>query len=94
MLYNGPLLSPWDVLPLGRFVPWDVLSLGHFVHGTFCPGLFFPFGRFVLERFVPWDVLFWDVLSVHLMKWCVSIIVGVNLCGLDIYLFTGFLLTV
>ena len=54
MLYNGPHLSPWDVLshgtlcPLRRFVlgsfrpwnnvPWDVLSLGMLVPGTFCLG--------------------------------------------------------
>ena len=67
MLYNGPHLSPWDVLshgtlcPLRRFVlgsfrpwnnvPWDVFSLGMLVPGTFCP----------------WNNVPWDVLSLGML---------------------------
>ena len=68
MLYNGPHLSPWDVLshgtlcPLRRFVlgsfrPWNVLSLG-----TLC-----PLRRFVLGSFRPWNNVPWDVLSLGML---------------------------
>ena len=63
MLDNGPHLSPWDVLSLGRFVSgtfclWDVLSLGTFCPlGCFVLGTFCPLGRFVPGTFSPWDVL-------------------------------------
>ena len=78
MLDNGPHLSPWDVLSLGRFVsgtfcPCDALSIGTFCPwGCFVLGTFSPLDVLSVGHFVPGTFCPWDVLYVHQLSYVIS----------------------